>query len=58
MRRKWARQELNLRPLGYEPTALTAELRALRITPNMLAKLSDTLIKTKDFDIFGVSWLT
>lgn len=24
----WARQELNLRPNGYEPSALTTELRA------------------------------
>gem|GEM_PF-6419962 len=23
----WVRQELNLRPIGYEPTALTTELR-------------------------------
>ena len=25
---KWARQDSNLRPTGYEPDALTAELRA------------------------------
>jgi transcriptional regulator with XRE-family HTH domain len=25
---EWARQDLNLRPIGYEPTALTPELRA------------------------------
>ena len=25
----WARQDSNLRPVGYEPAALTAELRAL-----------------------------
>lgn len=25
----WARQDSNLRPTGYEPAALTAELRAL-----------------------------
>ena len=49
MGRKWARQELNLRPIGYEPTALTAELRALRISPNRLAKLPVTLINTKRF---------
>ena len=24
----WARQDSNLRPIGYEPTALTAELQA------------------------------
>ena len=27
----WARQDSNLRPTGYEPVALTAELRALLI---------------------------
>jgi hypothetical protein len=27
----WARQDSNLRPTGYEPAALTAELRALLI---------------------------
>jgi hypothetical protein len=26
---RWARQDSNLRPTGYEPAALTAELRAL-----------------------------
>lgn len=26
----WARQDSNLRPTGYEPAALTAELRALK----------------------------
>jgi hypothetical protein len=28
-RGRWARQGSNLRPTGYEPAALTAELRAL-----------------------------
>ena len=28
----WARQDLNLRPIDYESTALTTELRALYVS--------------------------
>ena len=31
--RWWARPDLNQRPIGYEPTALTAELRAQKQPP-------------------------
>ncbi len=37
----WARQDLNLGPMDYESTALTAELRARRMKPFYTAALGN-----------------